>query len=104
MYANFSTVSMSSYSPCAPDYNTREHDAGVSLDGLRDTALHTVRRKPWARGMNSAAMKHYESLIRSTVQDLLDALYKRVGQKIDISAWMTAYGCVTPLAQLVFAY
>lgn len=74
------------------DYNTREHEAGVSLDGLRDTAQHAARRKPWARGMNSAAMKHYENLIRSTVRDLLGALHKREGEKIDIAAWMTAYG------------
>lgn len=76
------------------DYNTREHDAGVSLDGLRDMSLHTVRRRPWAKGMNSTAMKHYEGLIRSTVDDLLAALHEREGQRLDISAWMTFFGCV----------
>ena len=42
-------------------------------------------------------MKHYEGLVRSTVHDLLDALHKREGQKIDISAWMTFFGYVALL-------
>lgn len=45
--------------------------------------------------MNSAAMKHYEGLIQSTVHNLLEAFNRRQGEKIDISMWMTAYGCVT---------
>ncbi len=74
------------------DYDTREHEAGVSLDGLRDPALHTIRRKPWARGMNSTAMKYYEDLVRSQVGELARAFHQREGEKVDISAWMTFFG------------
>lgn len=74
------------------DYNTRIHEAGVSLDGLRDQALHAVRRRPWARGMNSASMKYYEELVKSTVADLLSALHQREGEIVDISRWMTFFG------------
>ncbi|KAJ3554506.1 hypothetical protein NM688_g3073 [Phlebia brevispora] len=78
--------------PRGPYYDTREHEEGVSLDGLRDMTVHTSRRRPWARGMNSTAMKYYEGLIKSTVDDLLAGLHKRGGQKLDISAWMTFFG------------
>ncbi|PSR73907.1 hypothetical protein PHLCEN_2v10265 [Hermanssonia centrifuga] len=78
--------------PRGPYYDTREHEAGVSLDGLRDPALHTIRRKPWARGMNSTAMKYYEDLVRSQVGELARAFHQREGEKVDISAWMTFFG------------
>lgn len=78
--------------PHCTDYDTRQHEAGVSLDGLRDPALHVVRRRPWARGMNSASMKYYEELIRSTVGDLLSSLRQRTNDTVDISAWMTFFG------------
>lgn len=77
---------------CFADYQTRIHEAGTSLDGLRDMALHTVRRRPWARGMNSASMKYYEELVRSTVGDLLTGLRQREGETVDISRWMTFFG------------
>lgn len=73
---------------------TRIHEAGVSLDGLRDPALHAVRRRPWARGMNSASMKYYEQLIHATVGDLTGAFKQRMetGEVVDLSAWMTFFG------------
>lgn len=74
------------------DYNTRIHEAGTSLDGLRDEALHTVRRRPWARGMNSASMKYYEELLKNTVVDLMTAFRQREGEVVDISQWMTFFG------------
>jgi cytochrome P450 len=74
------------------DYDTRAHEAGISLDGLRDQALHTARRRPWARGMNSASMKYYEELAKSTVSDLITAFSQREGETIDISQWMTFFG------------
>ena len=64
----------------------------MSLDGMRDQALHAVRRRPWARGMNSAAMKYYEDLIRSTAGDLITGLKQRVNKPVDISEWMTFFG------------
>ena len=64
----------------------------MGLDGLRDEAVHAVRRRPWARGMNSAAMKYYEELIRSTVGDLVTGLKHRTGKPLDISQWFTFFG------------
>lgn len=54
--------------------------------------VHAVRRRPWARGMNSAAMKYYEGMIKNTVSELVAALRKREGEKLDISTWMTYFG------------
>ena len=67
---------------------------GPSLDGIRDPALHTVRRRPWARGMGTAAMKHYEALIGRTVGDLTQAFKEKAacGEVVDLSRWMTFFG------------
>jgi cytochrome P450 len=59
---------------------------------MRDMTLHPVRRRPWARGMSSAAMKNYEVIIRNTVGDLVNGLKQRINQTIDISEWMTYFG------------
>ena len=74
------------------DYDSRRHEAGMSLDGMRDQALHAVRRRPWARGMNSASMKYYEELIRETLGDLIVALKQRTGRPIDMSEWTNFFG------------
>lgn len=78
------------------DYNTRTHEAGVSLDGLRDQALHTVRRRPWARGMSSASMKYYEGLVHTVVEDFVDSLSQRAarGEVIDFTEWANFFGYV----------
>ena len=83
------------------DYETRLHPAGRPLDGIRNMAEHTPRRKLWARGMNSAAMKYYEELILATAADLVNALEQRAGQRVDISDWMTyfSYETFSPVMQ-----
>lgn len=91
---------MTSFMEISADYNTRKHDGGVSLDGLRDQALHTVRRRPWARGMNTASMKYYEQLVTSTVNDLITAFRQRDGEVINISEWMTFFGYVHASVQM----
>ncbi|GJE95883.1 cytochrome P450 [Phanerochaete sordida] len=78
--------------PRGPYYDSRRHEAGMSLDGLRDQALHAVRRRPWARGMNSASMKHYEELIHDTLSDLITALKQRTGKTVDMSEWTNYFG------------
>ncbi|EKM54122.1 uncharacterized protein PHACADRAFT_257741 [Phanerochaete carnosa HHB-10118-sp] len=78
--------------PRGPYYDTRQHEAGMSLDGMRDQALHAVRRRPWARGMSSAAMKYYEELIQNTLGDLVASLKQRMNNPLDISEWMTFFG------------
>ncbi|THG98784.1 hypothetical protein EW026_g3461 [Hermanssonia centrifuga] len=75
--------------PRGPYYNSRAHEGGVSLDGIRDPSLHAARRKPWARGMNSTAMKYYEDVIREETTTLLRVLRERKSEKTDISEWMS---------------
>lgn len=88
----FSLLCSSAYGAFFADYDTREHEAGVSLDGMRDPVLHVARRRPWARGMNNAAMKHYEELLRETVGDLVRAFKSRENEVVDVSTWMTYFG------------
>ena len=71
------------------------------MDGMRNMAEHTVRRKFWSRGMNSAAMKYYEELIHGTVADLVDGLEQRMSQKVDISLWMTFFGYYISILMLI---
>nr|AAX81445.1 high nitrogen upregulated cytochrome P450 monooxygenase 1 [Phanerodontia chrysosporium] len=78
--------------PRGPYYDSRQHEAGMSLDGMRDQALHAIRRRPWARGMNTAAMKYYEELIRNTLSDLIVGLKQRTNRPIDISEWTNYFG------------
>ncbi|EKM50334.1 uncharacterized protein PHACADRAFT_264951 [Phanerochaete carnosa HHB-10118-sp] len=89
--------------PRGPFYDTRIHDSGVSLDGLRDMALHTVRRRPWARAMNSASTKYYEELIRKTVSDLISGLNERVDRPVDIAEWMSLFG-LDFMGRMAFTY
>lgn len=42
--------------------------------------------------MNSASMKYYEELIRSTVGDLVTGLKERIGGPVDIADWMSLFG------------
>ena len=79
-------------SSCISDYDTRQHEAGSSLDGMRDVVEHTARRRLWSRGMNSTAMKYYEVLIRQTVTDLIIGFEQHGKEAIDISRWMTYFG------------
>ena len=79
------------------DYDTRANDAGVQLDGMRDFSVHAVRRRPWARAMNSAALKGYESIVVGRTQELMERLSSHDGEVVDISTWMSYYGCAFPL-------
>ncbi|KAI0093381.1 high nitrogen upregulated cytochrome P450 monooxygenase 1 [Irpex rosettiformis] len=78
--------------PRGPYYNTRTHEAGVSLDGLRDQALHTVRRRPWSRGMSSTSMKYYEELVHLVVREFVTSLSQRAGKVVDFTEWATFFG------------
>lgn len=74
------------------DYDSRVHPAGISLDGIRDMKYHAARRRPWSRGMSTTAIKYYEELLRLNLASVVTSLQSRVGQKIDISSWMTYFG------------
>lgn len=52
--------------------------------------------------MSIAAIKHYEELLKMTVGDILTAFKSREHQQIDISAWMTFFGCAPVQSLLTF--
>lgn len=55
-----------------------------SLVSIRDRDLHTKRRKHWLRGLNSAALKGYEPIIKKRVQQLVEVLEGSSGD-LDLS-------------------
>lgn len=44
--------------------------------------------------MNTAALKGYDEIIKAKVGELMDALAQRQSQIVDISEWMSYFGCV----------
>lgn len=76
-----------------PDYFTRiNHLEEAELDGLFDFAVHTHRRKPWNRAMSVTAIKNYEPLVRTQVEEMIGGLCKYSGEEVDISKWMSFFG------------
>ncbi|KAI0093392.1 high nitrogen upregulated cytochrome P450 monooxygenase 1 [Irpex rosettiformis] len=86
-----------------PYYDTRIHEAGMSLDGIRDRSLHTIRHRPWARAMNTANIKHYEGLLSNVVADFIAALSQREGEVINMSEWSMFFG-IDFMGQMAFTY
>ena len=64
----------------------------AELDGLFDFAVHANRRKPWSRAMSAMAIKSYEPLVRTQVEEMIGGLTKRLDKEIDISKWMSFFG------------
>ncbi|KIP10629.1 hypothetical protein PHLGIDRAFT_495533, partial [Phlebiopsis gigantea 11061_1 CR5-6] len=76
-----------------PAYDTRVHfDGSVQLDGVRDPAVHSGRRKAWTKAMSPAALKGYEGIIVDKVTLLVEALSKRRGGCVDLSYWINLFG------------
>ena len=66
-----------------------------ALLAWRDPILHAQRRKPWARGLSTAALKDYEpDMIKRTAQ-LVDLLLKKDGQTIDLSETIKFFAYVS---------
>ncbi|KAI0093115.1 cytochrome P450 [Irpex rosettiformis] len=74
-----------------PFYNIRVTEEGLPIDAIKDFDQHTIRRKPWTRALAPAALKDYEEIILTKTELLMEKLTERVGQDIDISAWMSYY-------------
>lgn len=77
-------------------YDIRVSDSGLQIDAIKDFDMHAIRRKPWTRALAPSALKDYEEIIMSKTGLLMEKLTERVGQDVDISAWMSYYGCVSP--------
>ena len=52
---------------------------------MRDFELHAVRRKPWARAMNMAAIKGYEDIIVEKIEQLMQQFAKHEGEPLDMA-------------------
>lgn len=74
------------------DYDTRVNEAGVQLDGTRDFAMHAKRRQPWTKATSVAALKGYETVVLTKVNELVEAFETHSGEVIDLSEWMMYYG------------
>ena len=70
------------------------HEAGRSVDGIRDLAHHHERRRLWTRAMNSTNMKHYEDPLRNCLNDFVTSLSERQGETVDLTEWVTFFGYV----------
>lgn len=60
----------------------------AQLDGMRDFAEHTKRRKLWNKSVSPAAVRTYGEIMKSVVLELIEAFEKRQGEAIDLSVWM----------------
>ncbi|PSR81867.1 hypothetical protein PHLCEN_2v6239 [Hermanssonia centrifuga] len=89
--------------PRGPYYDTRKHEEGTSLDGIKEYTVHAVRRRPWARGMNSTAMKYYEGVIKEETANLIHGLRERKSKEVDISAWMSFFS-FDAMGRMSFSY
>lgn len=78
------------------DFTTRRDGHIVQLDGQYDNPQeYAERRRPWTKGMSTAAIKDYEELLKGVLKDLLTALERMQGEPVDIAKYMiyTAYVC-----------
>ncbi len=82
-------------------YDIRVSDSGLQIDAIKDFDVHAIRRKPWTRALAPGALKDYEEIVMSKTGLLMEKLTERVGQDVDISAWMSYYGCVFALGSLL---
>ncbi len=76
----------------------------MSLDGLRDQALHAIRRRPWSRALNSANMKPYEEIARNVVGEFVTTLSQYRGDAVDLSEWSTFFGYVPKFPVTIARY
>ncbi len=84
----YSTDDRSVYSIRAQSSDTK------SLLNIADPVEHAVRRRTWKRALNGTALKDYEDILKSKVQQLMGCLAQRQNQAIDISEWMSFFGYV----------
>ena len=62
-----------------------------SLISLRDPAEHARRRKPWARGFSSAALKGYEEILGKRVHELVTLLERQQQQPVNLADWISRF-------------
>ena len=71
------------------DYDLRARNGVRPLDAIRDYPEHAARRRLWNRGTSAALTKIYTRSLVRVVDEFLQALMERQGQKLDISHWLS---------------
>ncbi|KAF8442381.1 cytochrome P450 [Boletus edulis BED1] len=61
-----------------------------AMIALRDPAEHARRRKPWARGFSSAALKGYEEILAKRVHQFATALEQQQ-QSVNLAEWISHF-------------
>jgi cytochrome P450 len=73
---------------CVPGYEiTKRHGESGSLLTTIHPVEHSKRRRIWDHGFTPAALKSYEPMLRERVAQLMDALSRRTGQRVDFAKW-----------------
>ena len=65
-----------------------------SLVAIGDRNLHMKRRTRWIRGLNAAALRDYEPIIRKRVSQLVDQLVVKSGSTVDLSKSLSYFSYV----------
>ena len=80
-------VSELSFSSIIGNIGIKMSYKNLTMMGLQDPEEHALRRRPWNRGLNQAAVKEYEHPMADRVQLLLRRLEEQKGE-INLSKWM----------------
>ena len=68
------------------------HQDPLPLIGIRDSAEHARRRKPWNRAFSSAALKEYQPIVAKRVSQLVDLLGRQTdGKAVDLAQWISYF-------------
>ncbi|KAG6893790.1 hypothetical protein C0992_008619, partial [Termitomyces sp. T32_za158] len=62
-----------------------------SLVGIRDPQKHAQVRRVWARGFTPEALRSYHPILNKRVSNLISHFDARVGQKLDLSKWISYF-------------
>lgn len=59
--------------------------------GIRDSAEHARRRKPWNRAFSTNGIKEFTPTIQGRVHQLVEHLGEHEGQSIDLAEWFSFF-------------
>jgi cytochrome P450 len=60
---------------------------------IRDKTEHTRRRRTWTRAFSTSALKGYEPMVMTRVNQLVEHLSNQVGS-VDLSQWLSYFAQV----------
>lgn len=76
------------------DFDTRQHEVGISVDGIRTFEEHAIRRRPWTQAMSVSAVNYYTDAMKDKILELLEVFQQHEGAPIDLAYWLNLFGCV----------